>query len=64
MNDKLDAEIRQEIEKISKDVKAVMKKVEALYPKHKAEETADDAAHSDENKVVDKDTSTSTSKGH
>jgi hypothetical protein len=32
MDDLLDLELRQEIEKISQDVKGIMKKVEELYP--------------------------------
>ena len=32
MDDLLDVQLKQEIEKISEDVKGIMKKVEELYP--------------------------------
>ena len=43
MNDSKEAEIQQELEKISKDIKSIMKKVEELYPKDPVKEEREES---------------------
>lgn len=41
MSDSKEVEIQQELEKISQDIKSIMKKVEELYPKEPGGEKSD-----------------------
>jgi hypothetical protein len=43
MSDPDDGQLKQEIDKISHDIKRIMEKVEALYPKKKTENESDTA---------------------
>jgi hypothetical protein len=51
MKDPLDMEIAGEIDKISLEIKNILKKIETFYPEHKAQPTEEEKTSSKEKPV-------------